>query len=114
MFGRKPKIGSQMQDLEALKLKMAVEEAKQVKPVAPAQPSFVQELSPFFVAEKRIEERKKTASTPSGQIIYTGEVENVEMNDVIFELTLEDVIDIVANCKGTPIGLKARKLLQRS
>ena len=108
MFGRKPKVSPQMQDMIAVKEAIAqspvpsgmgAQLEQQHRPPAPA---------PYFLGAKRLEMRPKMIQTPSGTLVPTGETETFENIDRVIDLTADDLFDILAGTKGTPIFQKVK------
>ena len=122
MFGRKPKVPSQqMQELQNVKQQIVNPPAQSTIPIgridSTTPPVVVGQLpkkSPFIVMERIVQQRQKTIIAPqSGQVIPTGEIENYEVMNPVVELSYEDLIDIVAMCRGTQVGMKFRSLLEK-
>jgi hypothetical protein len=117
MFGRKSKLPSQqIEELKNIKQQIVNPPAQPTAPVGTG--SVIQQMqqpkkSPFVVTEKIIQQRQKSVVTPSGQVIYSNEMETLEVVNPVFEMTLEDLVDIVAMCRGTQVGMKFRNLLER-
>lgn len=108
VFGKKPSLPSQQaEDLKKIK--------EQIE--TPAQPQttvqVVEKPSPFVLMERTVQERRKSVFSPSGQVIYSNETERVEVVSPVAELTYDDLVDVVSMCRGTPVGMKFRSLLEK-
>ncbi len=110
LFGR----GKDIKKEEGKKELEGIKDQIQGQPQPSIKPTQVEsefQKTPFTIVKKRVEQRQKVMYSPSGQQIRTGEMETIEFLDPILELTLDDMIDMVAGCRGMPIGDKLKRLL---
>jgi len=111
LFGRKK---DKTKDFEKLKEKI---ESQPVQPTPSPQqlPQMIpapERKTSFVIARRVIEQREKVMYSPSGQQIRTGETESVEMLNPIYNLSLDDLLDIAVSCRGTTIGNAIVKLMR--
>ena len=108
MFGRK-KVKKQEKKEDLKQLKEAVTQPQPVETTpAPAQ----QPKSLFLIAKRVVKQQEKMMYSESGQQIPTGQTETISILQPVIDLSINDIIDIVANCKDLPIGIVARELLK--
>lgn len=115
VFGKKKEpLPPTMEEMERLKANIAYKDG-----VAPVQPTAVQspmihaEPTPFFVGRVVREHREKMQTLEDGQVIGTGQFEMIDSRRTEFGMTLDEVLDIVALCRGTTVGAKFRNLLMK-
>jgi len=83
------------------------------RPPVPQPPIEVQ--TPFCIAERAMVQTPETMIAPeSGQFVSTGQMQMREQIRILHNLSLEDLIQIVANTQETiPIHVKVKSLLKR-
>jgi len=111
LFGRKKENN---EDIKKIKEHI---QSQPMQPVSspPPFPHMTPEPMPtssFVIARRVIEQREKVTYSPSGQQIRTGETESVEMLNPIYDLSLDDLLDIAVSCRGTTIGNAIVKLMR--
>jgi hypothetical protein len=133
MFGKKKQID--MKELEEMKKK--IEGMQQVgQPAYTGQPQFQppvpqaqfpqqpipiaqplpppEILTPFCISERATTQVAQMIPAGSGQLVPTGQMETKEVIKIVYNLSLEDLIAIVANTpEKANIHVKVKELLKR-
>lgn len=119
MFGKKVKISNPLtkEGREKAKEMKESKEKKETKEAVDTgaenkEDVDVMKESPFVIVKKCKEIRDKFAYTESGQRIPTGEKETVTNVIPIVDIDVDDLIDIMVNCKGLPVSEKVRSVFR--